>query len=104
MEDQEGVIIVFNYGLEEDEPFYELSDKLRVLVDESGLGYYDGHEMNIDNSDGSFYLYGPDAKKLYEVVKKTIEQTPFMAGAEVMLRLGPPKDGVKTVSFNLNLN
>src|SRR6187551_3100286 len=62
MEGQEGVIIVFNYGLEENEPFYELSEKLRVLVDESGLGYYDGHEMNIDNSDGSFYLYGPDAK------------------------------------------
>ena len=104
MEGEQAVIIEFNYGLEEDEPFYELSEKLRESVDNSGLGYYDGHEMNMDNSDGSFYLYGPDAKKLYEVVKRIIEQTPFMAGANVMLRLGPPEDGVKTVNFNLNLN
>ena len=104
MEALQGVIIEFNYGLEEDDSFYELVDELRVLVDESGLGYYDGHEMNINNSDGSLYLYGPDAKKLYEVVKRTIEKTPFMAGASVTLRLGPPEDGVKTVSFNLNLN
>src|ERR1700759_2954820 len=88
VEGEQGVIIEFNYGLEQDEPFYELSEKLRVLVDKSGLGYYDGHEMNLDNSDGSFYLYGPDAKKLYEAVKKTIEQTPFMTGANITLRLG----------------
>ncbi|MES2807138.1 MAG: hypothetical protein V4619_00840 [Bacteroidota bacterium] len=104
MEGLQGVIIEFNYGLKEDKPFYELSDKLRALVDESGLGFYDGHEMNIDNSNGSFYLYGLDAKKLYEVVKKTIKETSFMAGANVMLQLGSPKNGVKTVSFNLNLN
>jgi len=101
---EQAVIIVFNYGLEEDEPFYELSDKLRVLVDESGFGEYDGHEMAMDNSDGSFYMYGPDAKKLYEVVKSTIEKVPFMAGANVILRLGPPETGVKQVSFTLNLN
>jgi hypothetical protein len=101
---EQAVIIQFNYGLDEDEPFYELSDKLRALVDESGLGEYDGHEMAIDNSDGSFYLYGPDAKKLYEVIKKTIEETPFMKGANIVLRLGRPETGVKEVSFILNLN
>ncbi len=104
MEQEQAVIIEFDYGLDEDESFYDLSDKLRVLVEESGLGEYDGHEMAIDNSDGSFYLYGPDAKKLYEVIKETIEKTPFMNGANVMLRFGPPKVGVKTVSFILNLN
>jgi hypothetical protein len=104
MHTEQAVIIEFNYGLEEDEPFYELSDKLRVLVDESGLGEYDGHEIAMDNSDGSFYMYGPDAKKLYEVVKSTIEKVPFMAGANIILRLGPPETGVKQVSFTLNLN
>ncbi len=104
MEGQQGVIIYFSYGLEEDEPFYELVENLLQLVNNSGLGYYDGHEMNLDNSDGSFYMYGPDAKKLYELIKDTIEKTPFMAGANVNLRLGPPQEGVKIVSFNLNLN
>jgi len=104
MEREQGVIIEFNYGLKEDEPFYDLVEKLLVLVDESGLGYYDGHEMNIDNSNGSLYMYGSDAKKLYELVKTTIEQTPFMTGANIILQLGPPEEGVKRVSFNLNLN
>jgi len=104
MNNQQAVIIVFNYGLEEDESFYELSDKLRTEVDESGLGEYDGHEIAMDNSDGSFYMYGPDAKKLYEVIKKTIEKTPFMEGAHVILRFGPPEPGVKEISFTLNLN
>ena len=67
---EQAVIIEFNYGLDEDEPFYDLSDKLRTVVEESGLGEYDGHEMAMNNSDGSFYLYGPDAKRLYEVIKK----------------------------------
>src|SRR5215475_8784150 len=101
---KQAVIIYFNYGLEEDEPFYELSDKLRALVDGSGLGEYDGHEIAMNNSDGSFYMYGPDAKKLYEVVKETIEKTPFMEGANIVLRFGPPEEGVKEVSFTLHLN
>lgn len=101
---EQAVIIEFNYGLEEDEPFYDLSEKLRTIVEESGLGEYDGHEIAMNNSDGSFYLYGPDAKKLYEVVKEIIEKIPFMAGAIIRLRLGPPRDGVKEVSFILNLN
>jgi hypothetical protein len=58
----------------------------------------------MNNSDGSFYLYGPDAKKLYEVVKETIEKTPFMAGANIRFRFGPLQDGVKEISFILNLN
>jgi len=101
---EEAVIIEFNYGLEEIEPFYDLSDKLRALVDESNLGEYDGHEIAMDNSDGSFYMYGPDAKKLYELIKKTIEQTSFMKGANIRLRFGPLKPGVKEISFILNLN
>ena len=104
MGNNQAVIIYFNYGLEEDEPFYDLSARLRMLVDESGLGEYDGHEMAMDNSDGSFYMYGPDAKKLFELVKETIERISFMAGANVILRLGPPETGAKEISFNLNLN
>src|ERR1700712_570079 len=104
MENRQAVIIYFNYGLEKDEPFYELSDRLRELVDESGLGMYDGHEIAMNNSDGSFYMYGPDAKMLFELVKETIEKIPFMAGAQIILRLEPPEEGVKQISFNLNLN
>ncbi len=81
-----------------------MSEKLSVLVEESGLGAYDGHEMAEDNSYGSYYIYGQDAKALYEVIKKTLEETLFIAGANVTLRFGPPEKGVKEVSFILNLN
>lgn len=104
MFDYQSVVIYFNYGLKNDEPFYELSGKLRSLVDTSGLGVFDGHEIAMNNSDGSFYIYGPDAKKLYELVKDTLIKTPFMHGAEVELRLGPPEKRVKEISFILNLN
>ena len=104
MNREQSVIIEFNYGLEEDEPFYELSAKLYDLVEESGLGEYDGHEIAMNNKDGSFYLYGPDAKKLYEVIRETIEKTPFMKGANIRLRFGPLGTGAKEISFILNLN
>jgi hypothetical protein len=58
----------------------------------------------MDNSDGPFYMDVPDAKKLYKAVRETIERTPFTAGAQVTLRLGPTGEGVKKVSFILNLN
>ena len=101
---EQAVIIKFNYGLNDLKPFYDLSEKLDSIVEKSGLGEYDGHEMEVDKSDGFFYLYGPDAKKLYEVIKDTIENTSFMNGAKIKLRFGPPEDGVGEISFNLNLN
>lgn len=101
---EQAVIIEFNYGLKEDEPFYDLVERLMALLKDSEVGFYDGHEIALDNSDGSFYLYGPDAKKLYELVRKDLETVPFMVGANIILRFGPPETGVKAVSFSLNLN
>lgn len=49
----------------------------------------------MDGSDGFFYMYGPDADRLFEAVRPTFEATPFMAGAQVTLRYGPPEDGVR---------
>jgi hypothetical protein len=104
MVNQQSLIIVFNYGLEDDEPFYELSNRLRELVEESGFGEYDGHGMAIDNSEGSFFMYAPDAKKLYEVIRGTIEKIPFLAGANIRLRFGPSQERANEVNFILNLN
>jgi len=92
----------FDYGLNDLKPFYDLSDKLRSLVNNSGLGDYDGHEMALDKSDGFFFLYGPDARTLYDVIKETIENTTFMKGANIKLRFGPPEDGVEEINFSVN--
>lgn len=85
---EQSVIIYFNYGLEDDDPFYELGERLRALVEEKQLGIYDGHEMEINNLDGSYYLYGPSAENIFKAVKPTLESAPFMKGATAVLRFG----------------
>jgi hypothetical protein len=86
---EHSVIIYFNYGLEEDEPFYELSEKLEKIVDENKLGIYDGHEIAMDNSDGSYYIYGPNAEAIFKAIKPLLESTPFMRGGTAVLTFGP---------------
>jgi len=102
MVDEQAIIIKFEYGLNDLKPFYDLSEKLNSLAENSGLGEYDGHEIALDKSDGFFFLYAPDAKMLYEVIKEAIEDTAFMKNANVKLRFGPPEDGVEEINFSIN--
>lgn len=53
-------------------------------------GEYDGHEIAVDGSDGSIYMYGPDADLLFETIRPILETTHFMRGATVVKRYGPP--------------
>jgi hypothetical protein len=86
------VVIWFDYGIEDDDPFYELSDKLRMTVEEKGVGIYDGHEMELFNSDGSFYMYGPNAETLFKAVLPVLQEYHFMKGAIAVLRFGSSDD------------
>jgi hypothetical protein len=86
---EHSVIIYFNYGIEDDEPFYNLSDTLRHVIEENNLGLYDGHEIAMDNSDGSFYIYGPSAEEIFKAIKPVLEAANFMRGATAVLTFGP---------------
>lgn len=101
MEVEHAVIVKFNYGIQGLKPLFELEEKLRKVINSNNVGEYDGHEIAMDYSDGFLWMYGPDAKKLYEVIKATLEATPFMKGANIKLRFGPPEDGVEETSFIL---
>lgn len=46
-------------------------------------------------SDGTLFMYGPDADKLFAVVRPILEACSFMQGASVTLRYGPQVDGVR---------
>jgi hypothetical protein len=37
-------------------------------------------------------MYGPDADRLFTVIKPILENTPFMKGAQVKKRYGPPQN------------
>jgi len=99
MATEQAIIIKFNYGLKDLKPFYDLSSKLDSIVEKTSLGEYDGHEMAVDLSDGYFFIYGSDVRKLYEVIKPIIDNTLFMKGANIKLRFGPPEDGVEEMNF-----
>jgi len=90
----QAVIVHFKYGHPNLDRLFEVDNLLEAAAEKSGAGEHDGHEIAVDLSDGFYYLYGPDADKLYEVVRPILEEQDFTNGAEVTLRYGPPEDGV----------
>ena len=92
---EHAVIVHFAYGSTDLGRLFELEDRLESAISAAGVGEYDGHELAVDGSDGYLYMYGPDADKLFEVIRPILKRTSFMSGAEVRKRYGPPSDGVR---------
>ena len=92
---EHAVIVHFTYGTTNLEPLFELERKLEHAISEARAGEYDGNEVAVDGSDGYLYMYGPDADRLFEVIRPILEKSSFMRGAEVRKRYGPPQDGVR---------
>ncbi|RLD29160.1 MAG: hypothetical protein DRI75_04390 [Bacteroidetes bacterium] len=61
---QDSVIISFGKfnGLDE---IHKVDMKLLEDIHED-IGYYDGHEVNMDDTDGRFFAYGNNAEKLFK--------------------------------------
>ena len=93
------VIVHFQYGSTDLSRLFEVERKLESAISAAGAGEYDGNEVNVDGSDGFLYMYGPDADRLFEVVRPILESVPFMKGAVATKRYGPPEDGVRRVEI-----
>ena len=89
------VIVRFNYGSTDLSRLFELEGKLEAAIIAAKAGEYDGNEVAVDGSDGILYMYGLDADRLFQVVEPILKVTPFMNGAKVTVRYGPPADGVR---------
>ena len=89
---KQAVIIHFKYGHTGLEPLHELESKLRILLFHEGTGELDGHEIAMDNTDGSLYFYGPNAEALFKSVRPFLLETPFIKKARVYLRFGAVDD------------
>lgn len=96
---EHAVIVAFDYGSTDPQPVFDLSDRLEQAIDTAGVGEFDGNELAADGSDGSLYMYGPDADRLLATVRPVLEAAAFMRGARVKLRYGPAGSGAgeKTV-------
>ena len=98
---EHAVLVEFHYGQSDLNPLLSLEDRLRTAIESAGCGEYDGHEIAMDGSDGTLYMYGPNADKLFEVVEPILRAVPFMSGASVTKRYGPPDDETKKVALVL---
>lgn len=92
---EQAVIVHFSYGSKDLTRLFALEEKLEAAISKSGVGEYDGNDVATDGSDGYLYMYGPDADRLFEVVKPILQSTPFMSGSTAKKRYGPAEAGVK---------
>ena len=89
---EQAVLVHFDYGSRDWKPFFQFEDRLQRAIAASGAGEYDGNELATDGSDGSLYMYGPDADKLFAVVKPLLESSPILKHVVVTLRYGKAGD------------
>jgi hypothetical protein len=88
----QAVLVHFEYGHKDWSQFFAFEKTLEEAITSSGAGDYDGNELAVDGSDGDMYMYGPDADKLYAVVKPRLEAATFLKNVVVTLRYGSVDD------------
>lgn len=73
-------------------PLIDLADQLDGMLTADGLGELDGHELADDGSVGTIYLYGEDARAMYDAVRTTLETSPVARGGMAFLYFGDVTD------------
>jgi len=92
---EHAVIVYFQYGSTDLSELFALEDELERVIAAAQAGELDGNEVALDGSDARLYMYGRDADALFAAIRPTLEASPFMKGATVKLRYGPPEAGVR---------
>lgn len=86
---EHSVIVHFSKYLSEDlDDLHNLELKLIELIDNSGIGTYDGHGIAVDDTNGTLFMYGTNAETLFKLVLPTLQSVDFMKGAIATLRFG----------------
>jgi hypothetical protein len=99
---EHAVIVEFDYGSTDLGPLFALEKQLERSILAAGVGEFDGNEMAVDGSNGSLWMYGPNADQLFAVVRPVLEQSTAIRNAVATLRYGPPKDKVRRVKVSLS--
>lgn len=95
------VVVEFEYGSTDLSRLFALERRLEEALAAAGAGELDGNAIAADGSDGSLYMYGPDADALFAAVRPVLEATDFTSRARVTLQYGPPGQGARTVNVVL---
>lgn len=101
MENTEYVIIIeFRYGIEADEPFYELSEKLiDRFSNKDAPGKYDGHEIAMDNFDARLYFYSFHPQQTLSYIDDLLISYHFLAGGRILIRQNMKEDSYTEVEI-----
>jgi hypothetical protein len=86
---EQEVEVRFAYGSTNFQYAYALGDQLRIAIAETRMGEYEGHELDPDGSEGTFFLFGPDAEAIFRAIRPVLTASPIMRGAIVTLHFGP---------------
>jgi hypothetical protein len=84
---QEAVIVRLEIT-EVPEEFWELNKRLFEDLEGSGAGEFDGNEIGDD--DATLFAYGPDANRLFSIMRPILGSYAFCRNARVSLRRGGP--------------
>jgi len=96
---QQAVLVYFEYGSTDLSALFSVENDLERVIAHAGVGELDGNEIATDGSDGTLFMYGPNADALFAAICPTLESIPFMKGARVVLRYGPPGGSEQTVTI-----
>jgi len=66
------------------------------------IGRHDGHEVNMDDTDGRFFTYGNNAEELFKVMKPILNEFEFLNEAYVYLRFTENGKVKQDIEFKLN--
>ena len=112
----EHAVIVTFYGYAEKfwredsrplDALFALEDELTAALEGKGIGTLDGNEIAMDGSDGTLFLYGPDADALFAAIEPVLKSSAITQGGNATLRYGPagqPNVMQKFVAITPHLN
>jgi hypothetical protein len=62
-----------------------------------GIGVFDGNEFAANGLEGTLFVYGSDADRLFEGIEMTLRASPLCRNARVELRYGAPGSKVREI-------
>ena len=98
---EQAVLVHFKYGSTDLSTLVALENALTLVIARAKAGEMDSNAIAADGSTGTLFMYGPSADRLFSVIRPTLETAPFLRGARVLLRYGPPEDGVEERALTL---
>jgi hypothetical protein len=75
---------------EERDSVHRFTDKLASIIEQNGVGEFDGDEFG--GGEGRLFIYGPSADELFDVIAPMLRSWEPLNGGHVIKRYGRPAE------------